>query len=201
MNLTTNPQIAKCSACREAFDAASPVGGLQVHLAQCGWCERRYYISLLTQPSADIILSEAAMSGFSPPDHLSAQSEFAMKQLIEAFPGTAGQRDNRRKSARVRAAFRLVVAPLDDEFRPLTLARDAASIDVSATGISFVVKSDFEAHFWMIDFGPTTLPGTQAVMKIVRKESLGEGCWKIAGPLVTELSMSTRPAKVHTCYA
>ena len=118
MDIAVSPKITDCTSCGESFEASSPTGGSQVLLAQCGWCERRYYITVLAQPSADIILSKEAMTGFTPSLHLSAQSASTMERLLVTLPGAATEEDDRRQYARVRAALRLVVAPLDSEYRP-----------------------------------------------------------------------------------
>jgi hypothetical protein len=109
-----------------------------------------------------------------------------MEQLIMTLPGSALEDDDRRQRARFHAAIPIVVAPLDEDFRPVAPAFNAASIDISATGISFVVKSECSASYWMVDLGQEAPAGTQAIMQIARIESLGEGCWKAAGPFITE---------------
>jgi|GEM_PF-5656955 len=191
MNTTTaNSKIVNCTSCGEPFGASSPAAGAQALLTQCGWCDRRYYISVLEQPSADIILSQDACKGFLPQLHLTIRSTSSMERLLVTLPGAAIENDARRQFTRVRAALRLVVAPLDSKFQPLAPALDAASIDISANGISFVLKSNLQANSWMIDFGPTGQSGTQAIMKVVRREAIGEGCWKIAGPFAMELEQA-----------
>lgn len=179
-------QIPECTGCGRASSARAPLPDQAVALAQCGACEQRVYVHDDPAGYPDLHKQAVAQRGFKPSRQLSMQRSSAISQLIEKLgdPG-ASEVDERRLSQRLAVAVAITVTPLDEWYLPIGNAYNAATIDISSTGMAFLSSTNRHACFWLVDFSLAGHNGQQSIIKPVRMERLDACCWKTVGPLVS----------------
>lgn len=178
-----------CTRCQCPLDAVSPVAGDWLALRFCD-CERASYVRSAA-PWIETIADDP-YNRFSPVRHLSRQRAAALAELIGELGPESHDEDERRIAPRIRVALPIVVAPLDEHFRPSGEAQNGATIDISTSGMLFVTPSVPHSSFWLVDFGPVGHPGSQTVVRPIRCRRLDPNCWEVAGPFASVLDESAR---------
>lgn len=180
------PRIARCTRCGRGCSVSAPVVGLDVALTRCGGCDHRHYVLGEGAEAPDLLSPLDARQGFRPSRHVSLQRPSAMDRFIVELAGNEPvSEDQRRLSPWLAIAVPVTATPLDERFFPSDVAQNAATVDLSHSGMAFVSTSATQASYWMIDFGLAGHPGSQAILKPIRGERIDQSCWKTAGPLVT----------------
>lgn len=181
-------QIPECVKCSRASSAIAPQPNQPVALVRCGACdcEQRVYVHDHPLGYPDLHEQAVAKQGFKPSRHLSMQRSSAVGRLIEKLGKlSASWADERRLSPRLGVALTVTITPLDESYLPVGNAHNAATIDLSLSGMAFVSPTNEHACFWLVDFSPAGHRGRQSIIKPVRVAPLGTSMWKIAGPLLS----------------
>ena len=103
-----------------------------------------------------------------------------LREFVAAIPVNADRVPDRRRATRYPIVVDVIVVPLDETFRPISPPFVACCRNLSSGGICFYHQNRAPSDFLYLEIDSPELPAMQAVMKVLRQQSIGR-FWEIAG--------------------